>query len=92
MNEKNVEYIHRECIEQRKQEFQEEYKNKPIKCSYAKIAFKEDSNVEHMWVKVDFNNGEKLLGRLWNDPVTLKNVKYLDEIIFNRNEIEEIIL
>jgi uncharacterized protein YegJ (DUF2314 family) len=92
MNEENVVPVHRECAEKRKQQFQEEYKNKPIKCSYAKIAFEEDDNIEHMWIKVDVNNGEKLLGRLWNNPVKLKNVKYLDEIVFNRNEIEEIIL
>jgi uncharacterized protein YegJ (DUF2314 family) len=57
-----------------------------------KARFTEGEDVEHMWVQVDdFKNGY-FLGRLANEPNTIKSIKYGDNVTIQRTDVEDWIL
>ncbi|MDB5090018.1 MAG: hypothetical protein JWR09_4012 [Mucilaginibacter sp.] len=57
-----------------------------------KTRFEEGSTAEHMWVQVsDFNDGN-FIGRLANEPSTIKRLKYGDDVQILRDDVEDWIL
>lgn len=94
-NPNNIVHVCGDCIQERKDKFQEYYKDKNLPpFSHAKVTFIDDDVMakEHMWVcitgRVDENNYE---GYLDNDPVMVKNIGYKAEVLVNRSEFIEII-
>jgi len=57
-----------------------------------KANFIEDDNAEHMWVQVtEFKDGF-FIGRLANEPATIKLIKYGDHVKVSRKNVEDWIL
>jgi uncharacterized protein YegJ (DUF2314 family) len=57
-----------------------------------KTAFVEDDEVEHMWVQVfDFKDGA-FIGKLANDPGTITFLKFGDDVVVERDDVEDWIL
>lgn len=57
-----------------------------------KTNFIEDGRSEHMWVQVsEFIDG-KFIGRLANEPNTIKSIKYGDVTQVNKEDVEDWIL
>jgi uncharacterized protein YegJ (DUF2314 family) len=57
-----------------------------------KANFIEDDKAEHMWVQVsDFDDGY-FIGRLANEPVTVKLIKYVDAVKVSPKNVEDWIL
>jgi uncharacterized protein YegJ (DUF2314 family) len=57
-----------------------------------KARFEEGDNAEHMWVQVsEFENGS-FIGKLANEPSTIKQLKYGDDVKVLRDDVEDWIL
>ena len=57
-----------------------------------KTGFEEDGEVEHMWVQVDDFKDGYFIGRLANEPGTIKSIKYADPVSVFRDDVEDWIL
>ncbi len=57
-----------------------------------KANFIEDGNAEHMWVQVNDFIDDHFIGRLANEPNTIKKIKYGDNVKVHRNDVEDWIL
>ena len=85
----NVEYICKDCSDERREAFQQSYNLNKDKYDrlisecllksrslFVKFSFEDGDTTEHMWVKIreyDASSGT-ITGTLDNDPVQLKNV------------------
>jgi len=57
-----------------------------------KARFTEGEDAEHMWVQVDDFKEGYFLGRLANEPNTVKSIKYGDDVTIQRTDVEDWIL
>ncbi len=57
-----------------------------------KAPFKEDEEVEHMWVLVNSYKEGSFSGTLNNDPESVKNIKNGDTVIINESDVEDWII
>jgi uncharacterized protein YegJ (DUF2314 family) len=63
---------------------------------FVKLAFKGknprtgDAGLEHMWVQVKYAIGDKLKGKLANEPVSIMSYKHGDTVDFSVSEIEQV--
>jgi len=92
----NIGYLCPECGDERHKAWQEKNKDFKIRVNdWCKIAFKEEEQTEHMFVKVrkieTIPDKETVYeGDLDNDPLHLKNIKYGDKVRFGFNQIEQV--
>ena len=57
-----------------------------------KSSFHEDGHNEHMWTQVDEFKDDYFVGRLANEPSTLKQIKYGDKVKVYKLDVEDWIL
>lgn len=46
-------------------------------------------SLEHMWVQVDSIADDVIVGRLYNDPVKVKNVEFMSRVTCKRSQISD---
>lgn len=89
-NINNIVGIHKECADERKNKFQETFDKNSVEVGdYVKKCFTNGNEAEHMWVKVNKVEEDKIIGILDNEPVVMSNVKYKDLVEVEFGDIEE---
>lgn len=89
--EDNIEHVCKDCGLENKGK----WANSPDEFfagKHVKIVFRDEHGGERMWLKVlkPLSNG-KLLGRLDNEPVTVRSVKYRDQIVIQKGDIIDVL-
>jgi len=89
----NIRFLCLEHSNQRHKEWQQNNKDTVIEVgNYAKMAFKSAQGIEHMWVKItNCMTKNSYIGILYNDPIRATHLKHGEEILFEREMIEEIL-
>jgi uncharacterized protein YegJ (DUF2314 family) len=54
-----------------------------------KVRFETDAGAEHIWVGEVGISGKTFSGRLKNEPLNIKNLKYGDAVTFSREQISD---
>jgi uncharacterized protein YegJ (DUF2314 family) len=90
----NVGRICADCIKERLNKWQSENEHTVIEPhGFIKIGFDFEENgkenMEHMWVHVDQVRGDTIFGRLWNDPIKAKHLKFKAAVVCKRSQIQE---
>jgi len=89
-NKQNIELIHKDCSDKRKKNFQKTFDKYSLEVGkFVKKEFRENKEVEHMWVKITALKSNKLIGILDNEPILLRNLKLGDVVEVKFNEIED---
>jgi uncharacterized protein YegJ (DUF2314 family) len=74
-------------------EFMDDHEKDDELFRYAvKCNFIEDGEAEHMWVQVNEFVNDHFLGKLANEPNTIKLIKYGDPVNVHRSNVEDWIL
>ena len=80
----------KECGDKRQQDWQKKNIHTIIEVGdFVKIPFKEDKEIEHMWVIVQ-EVGEIFIGKLDNEPIVLTDYKLGDTVNFTKKDIEDL--
>ncbi len=80
-----------DCSDQRRKDFHEENPECNLTPGdYIKVAVQDDGETEHMWFKVLFIDGDKIVGQLDNYPVVVTNISYGDDFEFTYQDVEQI--
>jgi uncharacterized protein YegJ (DUF2314 family) len=89
----NIRAVCSNCIDNKKREFQNKHIGKLLPdFTHAKITFNQEKAKENMWVRVtDFIPPNIYIGKLNNEPVTINNISYGDEVTFHRKDIIELL-
>lgn len=93
MGVSNTEGICACCVTSRWLEWQRANKDtKIVPGDFVKIAFyAPNDGQEHMWVRVNAVNGDKIVGQLDNDPVLIEDLKCGDKVELDRIQIEDLL-
>lgn len=83
----NITGIHAECADERHKRFQVKYTVEDVRVG---DWVKKNFSGEHIWVKVEKIDGQKISGKVDNDVVTDCGVRCGDAVELEFSEVEEI--
>ena len=90
-NKNNIIGLCADCSEERLKEFQKTFNKNKVKIGdFVKKAFKDNGEVEHLWVEVIEICKDGFNGYVDNEVVLVQNVKYGDYVKVKFEEVEEL--